>query len=944
MARKILLMALLVAFLIVPSVSAYIEYTPTTKTECNYGKCYTTFYSGTMFAQDSQGDWTYASNVIYITKYQDDLTFHYDGIDGEYSITFEAGVIYNGNYYSMSEVKQMKPNINFNFPTEQGTSHYKYSVNITNLDELNIELIENITLTYKSHEGFNLNQIKMGNRTFKIKSTLQMAFTDLFDLYTIKINKNEKRLYISNITDNIIDGSLYLDPSLFLQDPGTENLDDTKIGSSNPDNNFGNQITFSLIVDVWVGGDDLVQPIIKFNITDLPDGATITDANLSMKVETGAGADYSLDINIYEYDNQTWSEEVVTWNKFETDDIGDLISVTAGADWTSANRMPFNVTSWVKDEYESSNTNVSFWINGSAYELNTRMDWITKEIGAAAQRPWLNITYEFVNFGINMSVFSAVNGITPITLWSVNMSNSTDMFISFDNNNPLIRDITVLPAGPQVNLTIHKAGYVNASYNVSIDGTHRENFTGFIFTEARGLITLHSPANGSSFGGLQLFINVTAPGNISGFLDGLYYELNGSGNFIELCVDCLNFSGFITLGGLGEQDIVIKGNSSIYGELFQEAGFTNLFATYNIILMDELRNITFDMSLVDFANLTAFCPDSEPDFDITKNFTETVEIGCEFDYLKLELKLFNQSASHFRTLIPDFDAENVTFYMIDNITKNPDENFIDVKLIFQDLTGNFLNGIVHIRKALNGSIIDIIDKNLDAQGAINAYLVINERYRLFIESVDGTEIRNLGDLIIRSLTDTEIILTISDLDIFPPIEDNILWRFTANQSELFINFTYNDTLSQTNSVTFNVYNVTDPSDRVLVFSDTQAGSIVNFSFSTAAFDNTYLAEFIADHQVFGDISETRIFIFTERLFPIGLLELEPIWYSIISIFLIMMTALLFGARAAPWGAAVVAIEAAFFVMIGWLEITIPIISLVILIAVLSAIGYRRREQ
>ena len=64
-------------------------------------KCTRTLYSGIMYVQNSSGDWVNPSNILYITKNQDDITFHYDGIKGYMYITFEAGVIYNDNYFSI---------------------------------------------------------------------------------------------------------------------------------------------------------------------------------------------------------------------------------------------------------------------------------------------------------------------------------------------------------------------------------------------------------------------------------------------------------------------------------------------------------------------------------------------------------------------------------------------------------------------------------------------------------------------------------------------------------------------------------------------------------------------------------------------------------------------------------------------------------------------------
>lgn len=932
--------------------SAYIEYTESSKTECDGTRCYTTFYSGVMFAQDSDGYWVSPSDILSITKNQDDITFHYDGIKGYKSITFEAGAIYNGNYYSFSEIKQMKPEIEFYFPKEDQGTHIKYAINITNLDELDINLIENITLTYKSHTGFNLNQLMIENNRFKVKSIMGLYFDDLIDLYPISININERRLYISNITDNIIDGQIYLDPNLLLETAGEEIIDDAMVLERLPDANRGSIPTMNVPeLDVT---DQIVVSYIKFNMTGLPLNINVLWANLSLGIETNDVQDFN--ITATGVDNQTWKEDDITWNKQPTGIQAKPINNAFVDNTAFTNRWPLNVTEWIQTEHDVGKTFVSFLLNGTTNGLVAgACTAYTKERVAVADRPWLNITYELgteISAGINISVFSAVDGITDIPSWSVTLSNGTGVLTSVNNQNPTVINISDLIniSGPVVNVTIFKTGYENVTYNVSIDNTHIENVSAFIFTIPRGLIDINSPVNGSSVAGSTFFLNITSPGSISGFLNDLSYELNASGNFINLCSDCTGFLGAIVLGGFGSQSIVVRATSSNYSSKFVQSSFSNLFATYNLLIMDELRNVTFDISLAESANLTAFCPTAEPSFDIIGNFTPLIDIGCEFNYLQLNMKLHNQSASHFRTLIPDFDAKQVTFYMIDNITKVPDDNFIDVKIILDDLTGNFRNGIVHIRKAINGSIVDIIDQQVDSESSILAYLVIGERYFLSIESANGRITKSLGDLFIRDETETEKRLQITELDLIEAPEGIIFWEFLANITEEFINLTYNDTFSQTNTITFFIFNVTDPTNFVLLFNQTIDGnSDVSFSWNNATTGNTYLARFVADHDTFGEIRQDQVFIFSDRPFPLAILEVDPVWYTIIALLVIMMTSLLFGAAAAQFGVVVIAIEAAFFALIGWLDITNPgvlmsLLSLVMLMGVLAWIGLRRREQ
>ena len=197
--------------------SVKVEYTVSSrKEEFDDGTINAISYLGARFHQNSSGDWVYTSDVFRITRFEDDLTFHYDGIQGALDVTFEAGVINNGNYLSMSKVKTIFPQIKFDFPKKKYKSYWKYAVNITNIPVAQQSTIEAVTLTYKSHNGFNLSQLtsEEGKR-FVIKGLMKLGFNDLKENdFTLRINKSEKRLYIGNLSDKFVDNSLFLDPTL----------------------------------------------------------------------------------------------------------------------------------------------------------------------------------------------------------------------------------------------------------------------------------------------------------------------------------------------------------------------------------------------------------------------------------------------------------------------------------------------------------------------------------------------------------------------------------------------------------------------------------------------------------------------------------------------------------------------------------------------------------
>ena len=212
-----IVLLILIPLSITEDPSLTVTYTEISKTVCLDGTCTASIYSGIRYAQLSNGTWVDVAETLWITRQSDDITFHYQGIKGYKNVTLEAGAIYNGNYFSMAQVKALRPEIEFSFPSEKRVSEHKYAVNISNLVNV-INNTEYITLTYKDHYGFTASDIR--RHKAKIKAGLMdLYFGDLLDSgYTLKLNKSEKRVYIGNLTDNwnsTLD-NLYLDPTLIL--------------------------------------------------------------------------------------------------------------------------------------------------------------------------------------------------------------------------------------------------------------------------------------------------------------------------------------------------------------------------------------------------------------------------------------------------------------------------------------------------------------------------------------------------------------------------------------------------------------------------------------------------------------------------------------------------------------------------------------------------------
>lgn len=253
--------------------------------------CQIKFYPSDVFAQNSSGDWVDAGDVIRITKNSDDLTFHYDGIKGYKSITFEVGVIHNGNYYSFATIKQMYPQITFSFPVTTTKTSKKYDLIISNIPAAVQPGLENITLTYKEHSGFALSQLKKSSNRRLATKIFSLTFYDLINAgFTTSINISERRVYIGNLTNNIFNNSLILDPEVQLNstagDGDVENTAYT-VWDTSHDATSGNAFTGNTGCPVNIGvfhdpsgNFKMMRGLMPIDTSSIPDDATVTNASL----------------------------------------------------------------------------------------------------------------------------------------------------------------------------------------------------------------------------------------------------------------------------------------------------------------------------------------------------------------------------------------------------------------------------------------------------------------------------------------------------------------------------------------------------------------------------------------------------------------------------------------------------------------------------------------
>ncbi len=431
--------------LLITCVSASVERTESSEKSCNNGICNAVVYSGARYTQDKSSNWVDPSEVFSISKSGDDLTFNYNGSKGNFSITFEVGAIYDGSYFSMAQIKTLKPAIIYKFPIQKQITSWKYAINVSNVSVAVQEKLGNITLTYKSHEGFDISQLTKNNKKYKIKNIATLVFDDLTENnFTIDIMPNEKRIYIGNLTDKFIDGELYLDPSIILQHPGNLTAD-SYVEHANPDTNYGTD------VDLWTENhaDSAFRQTtyLKFNLSLVPDNLTISNATVNMyaTLVEGSWVDKIYEVNLSE-PTADWQETAITWNNQPCGaDSGNEEefdpALAHRCNSTSESEIFTVVDSWnewivwnmVKKAYANGLDNVSMAIRPPIASNAQQHTFHSTEYSVdPTLRPFLNVSYtDTSNPGLNFSFNISENSIEANSTINVTVNVSDNFELSF---------------------------------------------------------------------------------------------------------------------------------------------------------------------------------------------------------------------------------------------------------------------------------------------------------------------------------------------------------------------------------------------------------------------------------------------------------------------------------------------------------------------------------
>jgi len=236
--------------------------------------------------------------------------------------------------------------------------------------------------------------------------------------------------------------------TITLNNTNSGNVADAYVSNASKTTNYG---TSTLIHVRQYTGTNQRYTWLMWNLSGIPDGATITNANMSLYVETGNAALSTVYHTAYNSTNN-WTESNLTWDNQTVLGILQQNSTIT----TAVGRKYWNVTDAAISSYGQANKNMSITIKGS---LNGASDWTlydSKEYATTSNRPQLVITYTVASgtqynltgnesatfsFGATRQLIAARTGAAAITFAassSVMNSSSSLLQYFFNSTNSTI--------------------------------------------------------------------------------------------------------------------------------------------------------------------------------------------------------------------------------------------------------------------------------------------------------------------------------------------------------------------------------------------------------------------------------------------------------------------------------------------------------------------------
>jgi len=412
----------------------------------------------------------------------------------------------------------------------------------------------------------------------------------------------------------------------------------------------------------------------------------------------------------------------------------------------------------------------------------------------------------------------------------------------------------------------------------------------------------------------------------------------------------------------GEHGITIPFKADTEYELtFEKDGYLNTTKTYDFEFKEEntidvyanyISNITFydedTLEQFDFNNtveskLLIQCDNYTKTYDLNNSNIE-IPITCNYDKFKVETDFSTGSGiqSIYRNLlVPYNESFNIEMYLID--VTNP-TLFVYSTFIADDLMSKYDDINVWVKKSTDEGIITISSDYVDMTDSFGAYFIENDQYVIEIRSSNrpteilGTYTADFGEDKVLSLYDISLAEDASGE------YNNVRYtmKTTKENNETYAVFGFTDYEDKTESVIFRVYE--GRLNGTLVYESQEYNNINDIGvvkIPLSEYENsTIIGDIEYVHSETGKQSVSRTM---NTDFGIDLGITEYVSQNAINWFILLLLSVvaLFSTYTTSWSSLGVALLAVFFTIVGWLEVSLGVAVLALLIGFLDMLSKKK---
>lgn len=369
--------------------------------------------------------------------------------------------------------------------------------------------------------------------------------------------------------------------------------------------------------------------------------------------------------------------------------------------------------------------------------------------------------------------------------------------------------------------------------------------------------------------------------------------------------------------GVGYHNLTIS-NYNVSSD--KNAYMTPLGTYWNFTIYKESDQTKFNVNETNSTQLTIVCPSKTitADYNLTANNNKLVlsnnTIDCVWDFVKLDMVY--PSAEYFRTFMPSMTTYHIPLYMADLNA----ETAVQIIFSLNDLTGDYEDGTLEVRKTITGGPISILEQSWDIENKISTYLIKNQLYTLVLKDNEDNE-RSIGSFFADEAGSKTITVPEINYLIDSGFGDKLNYNFnTQTYNGSLIQLSYSDDENSTTYINFTVYNGSNPTQQLYTTSTTNKGD-VTFGWAVANSNKSYLVCFESQTGQVGNFNECKVYGGHEEFGDFSAWSSEEAtkfkaWFSLIFILILIM---LFNSRITV-GLTLATIFLVIFMSIKWLDL------------------------